>query len=199
MEIPFSGQIDVDILRRTNRAALTPTRGRLLFIGLVVLFAGWGVVAPVFNGGAIAWESLAPLLIVLPLFAGMIAYALYAGPRKLLASNRLLQSPISGVASEAGMRVETAHSRSELPWDVFLRRTIGEDIILLYQSAQGANAFPREFFASEGDWQAFVELVRQHVPERAPAGRGGRLVTLKVFVLWLVVFVIVILVWSYFH
>ena len=92
--------------------------------------------------------------------------------------------------------METAHSRSELPWDVFLRRTIGEDLVLLYQSAQGANAFPREFFASDADWQAFVELVRRRVPERAAAGRGGRPATLKVFLLWLVVFAIVIRVWN---
>src|SRR6478672_10502396 len=193
MEIPFSGQIDVDILRRTNRAALTPTRGKLLFLGLVVLFAGWGVVAPAFQGGAIAWETLAPLLIVLPLFAGMVAYILYVGPRKQLASHRLLQSPISGSASEAGLRVETEHSRSELPWDVFLRRTIGADLVLLYQSAQGANAFPREFFASEGDWRAFVELVRENVPERPAAGPGRRFGPFKVFLLWLVVFAVVVL------
>src|SRR6478672_1370882 len=102
MEIPFSGQIDVDILRRTNRAALTPTRGKLLFLGLVVLFAGWGVVAPAFQGGAIA--------------------------------------------------------------------------------------FPREFFASEGDWRAFVGLVRENVPERPAAGPGRRFGAFKVFLLWLVVF-----------
>jgi hypothetical protein len=132
-------------------------------------------------------------------FGGLLGYAVFAAPRKLLASNRLLQLPIRGAVSETGVWTETEHTRSDLPWELFLRRKIGKDIVLLYSSIQAAKVFPREFFTSEEDWQAFVELVRQRVPERAPAGRGGRPGTLKVFVLWLVVFVIVMLVWNYFH
>lgn len=120
-------------------------------------------------------------------------------PRKLLASTRLLQSPIRGGVSETGVWRETEHTRSNLPWDIFLRRQIGADIVLLYSSLQAAEIFPREFFASEADWQAFLELVRQRVPEHAAAGRGGRLARFKGLLLWMVFFLVVILVWNYFH
>ena len=199
MEIPFSGEIDVDILRRTNRAALIPPRKMLLFGVVLVLVGGWGWISPMLHGAPVSWDGVGPLLLFVLVLGGLVGYAVVAAPRKLMASNRLLQLPIRGAVSETGVWTETAHTRSDLPWDVFLRRKIGKDIVLLYSSIQAAKIFPREFFASEADWQAFVELVREHVPERAAAGPGRRFGMLKVFLLWLVVFAVVMLVWNYFH
>jgi hypothetical protein len=134
------------------------------------------------------------------LFAAAIGYSLYVAPRKVLQSSRLLQSPIVGEVKETGIRVETEHSRSEIPWDAFLKRKMGKDIVLLYQSIQVVNIFPREFFAGEADWQAFVDLVRQRVPEQAPKSRGGGLPTrLKTLLIWMVIFVVVILLWNVFQ
>jgi hypothetical protein len=133
-------------------------------------------------------------------FAGIIGYALYVSPRKVLQSSKLLQATIMGEAKESGIRIETEHSRSELPWDVFPKRKITKDIVLLYQSIQVTNVFPREFFASETDWQAFVELVRQNVPEGAPQSRGGGIARrLKIFFLWIAIFSVILLLWNMFH
>jgi hypothetical protein len=95
--------------------------------------------------------------------------------------------------------METDHTRSELPWSVFFKRKIGKDIVVLYQSIQVVNIFPREFFATETDWEAFVDLVYQNVPEAAPASRGGKPATLKIFLIWMAIFIVFILVWNYFH
>ncbi|HEV7507865.1 MAG TPA: YcxB family protein [Thermoanaerobaculia bacterium] len=111
-----------------------------------------------------------------------------------------MQAPISGEAKESGVHMETEHTRSELPWDVFFKRKTGKDIVLLYQSIQVTNVFPREFFASDTDWQAFLELVRQHVPDAAPQSRGGGFPrTLKILVLWMAIFMAFILLWNLFH
>jgi len=42
--------------------------------------------------------------------------------------------------------------------------------VVLYQSIQVVNIFPRELFATETDWEAFVDLVYQQLPE----ARRGR-------------------------
>jgi hypothetical protein len=199
MEIPFRGQIDVSALRRMNRTALTPSRLVLILGGLVTLIMVWATVVPFLQGDALSLEGVWPLLLFVLVFVGIFGYALYVAPRKVLQSSTLLQAPIVGEAKESGIRVETEHTRSEVPWDVFLKRKIGKDIVLLYQSIQLINIFPREFFATETDWQAFVDLVRRNVPEHAPRSRGGSSGTLRRLVIWLAIFAAVILLWNLFR
>jgi hypothetical protein len=201
MEIPFRGQIDVGVLRRMNLTSMTPGRSTLIFFGVFGLLFLLAVITPLFSGGTVSFEGFGTVLLFLLLFAAAIAYSLYVAPRKVLQSSTLLQSPIQGEVKETGIRVETEHSRSEIPWDAFLKRKIGKDIVLLYQSIQVVNIFPKEFFAGEADWLAFVDLVRQRVPEKAPKNRGGgRLsMTLKALLIWMVLFVIVILLWNFFQ
>jgi len=199
MAIPFRGQIDVNIIRRMNQIALTPPRRFLIWGGIAALAVFWATVVPWLRGGTFSLEGWEPVLFMALLFLGIVAYSLYMAPKKILQSNKLLQAPIVGEASDSGIHLETEHTRSEFPWDVFLRRKIGKDIVLLYQSIQITNVFPREFFASDTDWQAFVEMVRQRVPEAAPASRVGKPPTLKVLLIWMVIFIVFILVWNLFH
>jgi hypothetical protein len=174
MEIPFRGQIDVNILRRMNQVALTPSRRTLIFGGIVALVVIWGQIVPWLQGGAITWEGAGPVVVFVLFLVGLFGYSLYVAPRKLLQSNTLLQSSIVGEAKESGIHMETNHTRSELLWSVFFKRKIGKDIVVLYQSIQVVNIFPREFFATDTDWEAFVDLVYQQVPEAAPARWGGK-------------------------
>ena len=199
MAIPFRGQIDVNIIRRMNQIALTPPKRFLVFGGIGVLAILLTTVVPWLRGEAVSLEGWEPVFSVALLFLLLFAYSLYVAPKKLLQSNKLLQSSITGEANESGILLETEHSRSDFPWDVFLRRKIGKDMVLLYQSIRVTNVFPREFFASDTDWQAFVDLVSQRVPEAAPASRGGKPPMLKVFLIWIVIFVVVILLWNLFH
>jgi len=174
MEIPFRGQIDVRVLRRMYRTTLTPNRSILILGSLFGLAVIWVMLAPLLHGDSVSLEGVWPISLWVLIFAGIVGYSLYLLPRRVLQSSILLQSPIVGEANEAGVRIETEHSRSDVPWEAFLKRKIGNDIVLLYQSIQTSNIFPREFFATDADWQAFVELVRRRVPERAPRERAGR-------------------------
>jgi hypothetical protein len=149
---------------------------------------------------SISWEDVWPILFFVLLFAGIFGYALYVAPRKILQSNKLMQAPISGEANESGILMETEHTRSEFPWDVFLKGKIGKDIVLLlYQSIQVTNVFPREFFATQTDWQAFPELVRQHVPGAAPQARGGGFKMLKRLLLWMAIAFLLLFLWNLYH
>lgn len=169
MEIPFRGQIDLPVLRRMNRLILMPSRG-FLVVGCIIAFVFlWGLIGVPLTQGAPFREVMTPLIFIL-LFVGVVAYSLLMGPRKVLQSGKLLQDPQTGLVTENGVCIETPHSRSDFPWDAFFRARIGPDLVLLYQSLQVCNVFPREFFASAADWQAFVDLVRQRVPLH-PSGK----------------------------
>jgi hypothetical protein len=199
MEIPFRGQIDIDVLRRSMRAGLQPSRRALIGGAILGVFMLWGLVGvPLADGQPLSdlLANLAPALVTVLLAGSLFIYALFfSAPRKVLESNKLIQGGYAGVATEEGVHLETAHSQSDLPWDVFYRAKIGRDVVLLYQSVQVSSVFPREFFATEEDWQAFVGLVRQHVSLRPPR-RGN---PLKVFILWLVIFLAVVLFYTFFH
>jgi hypothetical protein len=199
MEIPFRGQYDVKVLRRMYRTTLTPSRSILILGSLFGLSVILATLAPLFHGDSVRLEAVLPLIVFVLIGAGILGYRLFVLPRSVLQSSILLQSPIVGEAKEAGVRIETEHSRSEMPWEAFLKRKIGKGIVLLYLSIQVINVLPREFFATEADWQAFVDLVRRRVPERAPRERAGRSWKLYLVVLWLVIFVIVILFLNFFQ
>lgn len=196
MEIPFQGQIDVSVLKRMNGLFFLPTRKHKIFLGLVAFFLVWGlVIAPLTHGGSLK-GMFAPLAVVLIVVA-LLAYSLITGPRKVLKSGKLLQEPITGRVTETGVHLETPHSRSDFPWDVFFKARIGPDLVLLYHSIQVCNAFPREFFASDADWQSFVDLVRQRVTQH-PRTTAQPIGFLKGLVLWLVIFLGTVLYWWFF-
>ena len=198
MEIPFRGQIDLAVLRRMNRLVFTPSRRSMIVGVLFALFMLWGLVGvPLIQGRA--WKDvMAPLFILLAI-VGLFAYSIFMSPRRVLESGKLLQDPQTGRITENGVLIETPRSRADIPWDAFFRARIGPDLVLLYQSLQICNVFPREFFASDADWQAFVDLARQHVPlnPRQEQGVSGR--RIKVLLLWLTIFIVVVLLWNVFN
>jgi hypothetical protein len=199
MQIPFRGQIDADVLRRTRRTALTLSRPTLFLGSVGALVLIWGQAVPLFQGKPVSWDDGGPVLLFVLFFAGLAVYSLVVAPRRILQGNALRQSTIAGTASESGIRIETELTPSDLPWNVFFKRKVGKDIVLLYQSLEVVNIFPRELFATETDWQDFVDLVDQNVPDAAPRGRGGSSGTLRIFWIWMMIFLVTILLWSLFH
>jgi hypothetical protein len=199
--LPFRGQISVASLRRATRAASTPSKKTAIWLGITGSLLLWGlVIFPLTHGGFREADGSPSIFPVAPLFfvvvfAAVLLYSLYAGPKKALGSNKLLQSPMWGEVTERGVLIETERSRAELSWDLFLRARISSEVVLLYQSIQVYSLFPREHFASDADWATFVGRVRRHVPDRAP--RSGPNLPVRLM-LWLAIFVAVILLWNAF-
>jgi hypothetical protein len=193
--------VSVASLRHSYRAALTPSRKTALSTGIFSFFLLWGlVIFPLTHGGFRAEDgspSIFPvgLLFVVVVFAIVLAYTFYVAPRKMLESNKLLQALMWGEVTESGIVLESERSRADLTWDVFLRAKISPRIVLLYQSLQVYNLFPREHFGSDADWAAFVDRVRRHVPLATPKPFGNLMAKL---VLWMAIFVAVILLWNAF-
>src|SRR4051794_31729378 len=107
MAIPFRGQIDVNIIRRMNQIALTPPRRFLIWGGIGALAILWTTVVPWLRGEAVSLGGWEPVFFMALLFLGIVAYSLYAAPKKILQSNKLLQAPIVGEASDSGIHLET--------------------------------------------------------------------------------------------
>jgi YcxB-like protein len=192
LEIPFQGQVDLGMLRRVNRTTLAPSRGfKIAGVILALLFFWAFVIVPVSHGEPFT-NALPGIAIALALIGFFVYSVFVSGPRKVLESHKLLQDPFSGRITDSGVHLETPHSQADLPWDVFFRAKIGKDLVLLYQSIQLFNVFPREFFASDADWQAFLEVVRRHVSLKEP----GRAKILWKLVLWMIILMAVALLWA---
>jgi len=64
--------------------------------------------------------------------------------------------------------IKTHHSliNMELRWAVFKHVYANDKVLILCVSPMISRFIPRSFFASDADWNAFVELVKAKVPAR---------------------------------
>ena len=86
--------------------------------------------------------------------------------KRALKSNRLLQQTVSGVISDDGVQLTTQYSDTHLSWSVFHHQTSDPDLVLLFISPSQAHAFPRAYFESTDDWDAFRALAANKVKLR---------------------------------
>jgi hypothetical protein len=192
--IRFQGQFTRETLLRATRLTMNRFRFLLWFFGVMVVLTFFGsVIVPLRHGAPFDPVALLPPLVFATLL-GILVWSPYATVDRSLKTNKLIQEPLEGHADETGVYFSTAHSRSDLPWDMFHKAVFSDSMVLLGQSAQQFYPFPREFFASDEDWTAFLALVR----EKAPQAKEGRLL-LKMFVIWTVIFIVVILLWTAFQ
>jgi len=98
--------------------------------------------------------------------------------RRAEQTSLIFGSPLHGVATDAGIHLESEYGSSSLPWGVFFRFKMTDALVVLYQSSRTMNVFPRSFFGSDEDWRIFRAWVTERVParpskRRATAERGG--------------------------
>ena len=192
--IRFQGRFTRETLLRGIRLTMRRFRFFLWFFGVMVVLTFFGsVIVPFLRGAPFDPVALLPPLALASLL-GFFAWIPYAAVDRSLKTNKLIQEPLEGYADETGVYFSTPHSRSDLPWDMFHKAVMTDSMVLLGQSAQQFYPFPRELFASDEDWSAFQALVREKAPRPK---EGNRL--LRIFVIWAVIFVVVILLWTVFQ
>lgn len=188
--IRFQGQFTRETLLRAIRLTMNRFRFFLWFFGGMVVLTFFGsVIVPFLHGAPFDPVALLPPLVFATLL-GILVWSPYAAVDRSLKTNKLIQEPLEGHADETGVYFSTAHSQSDLPWDMFHKALISDTMVLLGQSAQQFYPFPREFFASDEDWTAFQTLVREKAPQPKDGGY------LKMFLIWAVIFIVVILLWT---
>jgi YcxB-like protein len=137
-----------------------------------------------------------PVSWAMPLFIGTFGAMLLLAPRltvkRAFATDRLLSEAVTGEADEQGVRMESAHGRSDLPWTLMHKVVVAPNVVTIYQSAGIIRILPREFFADDESWEAFRRLASA-VPSAEPSPRP-----IRVFLLWIVIIVVVFVLWSLF-
>ena len=188
MKVEFQGTIDRETYLRASRLGLRQTGiTRILYLILGFVLIGT-VVVPLAQGGRIApwptviWGSVLLLLEVL----------LRYGVRQAFKSNKALQSPITGSATEEGVQISSAIGQAQIPWDMFFKAVTSTTIVLLYQSQSVFHIFPREFFSSSDDWDTFVGWAKQKTSAKPKVWIG----LVKKVVLWLAIFLVFVLLWQ---
>jgi hypothetical protein len=111
------------------------------------------------------WSDLAPLIILLILWAlAMLVWVPFHW-RRCYAKDRRLQQQITADISEDGIRLESADFDSNLKWGLYFRFLESDRIFLLYQTNRMFNLFPKSAFAP-GEIEEFRQLVRRHMPAK---------------------------------
>lgn len=110
-----------------------------------------------------------------------------------------LHLPQQGTITEAGIEVHPQHGMSLSQWSGFTYRVITSDMILLFQGVTTFQFYPRSFFATDEEWQAFTTIIEQRIPADLPAPWRpifARLNTLWLFAFFLTLFIGLAIVFS---
>jgi len=187
--VQFGGQYTFEQFRDAQKALSglrTPFRWMLVPV-LAVLAASFLTPA---DAGWTA-EGIFLLLVLVAVGAWMYFRGRSAG-RQNFESNEVLRAPLRGTADESGLEIVSEYSNSRTPWSVYRQVSVASRVVLLHQAADQAIFIPRDFFASEDDWNRFIGIVRENVKAPPPA-RWRNIVKLLV---WMAIFAAVVLIWN---
>lgn len=165
MEIHFNGRITQAIyLKAQDLHRGSAKIGRLIgasFLILILVAVGVGLI----------WGQ-ETFLLFLPILIAPVAFFFLGrwAPRwqaiTYWRGYKALQEPISGIASAQGITLKGSHFQGDLTWNTYSGYKHSADILLLYETPEQPHVFPKAFFKQEGDWEAFVELVKRKVPQK---------------------------------
>ena len=180
--VRFRGTLTPEIYARGLRA----TSGRLRFTAWSLAIAGLIGLASAHIDRPVTWG--------LPLFLVFFGIMLLRTPamtvKRAFATDRFVSEPFSGEADEQGMRIESEHGRSDLPWALMQKVVLLPDMVIVYQSASLFRILPREFFDDDASWEAFRKMAN------VPGSTGNTTKsTIRVVALWLAIIAITIIVW----
>jgi hypothetical protein len=164
-ELHFTGQLTESDYRSINALA---SRKMWIICGVFLLFL---LILNIWNGDLqqsllnpwvtiLAWL---PLVLMIPvLFIGQRYFV-----RRHWKSNKVMQRPIKGTASDEGINWEVEGlSSSHVPWDLFLRYRESSNMLLVYQGINQVFYFFPRYFEDDTQWQEFRELVAQKLPRK---------------------------------
>jgi YcxB-like protein len=156
--IDFGGQLSKRDFYAMQRLGM----GKMRFFGLYLLIC---IVMVVATGGlnSIRWSAdlvkLVPMAIILGLFFAGVPLSIERNWKK----NPRVREPVSGRVTEDGISWQSVYQQGQFPWKAIAKWRAGKELVLAYTSPQQAMFFPRHFFQSDSDWNAFLETVKQNV------------------------------------
>lgn len=170
MDIEFHGQYERRWLQRAVALGDTPDTPRLILRWLLVALAALGLIVGVVylaTSTDVDWLRAGRLL----LGYGVLAYfALrpFVAPWRAAAQlwRRMERNPnVNGRVNNTGITYVGEFAHREILWDQFMRVRKSDDLVVLMTVDRTLAMLHRSFFATEGDWQRFRQLVDYHVKE----------------------------------
>lgn len=161
MNITYSGRVTQKDLEHIYRLGLPQKAWITVFAVVMLIFLSimtiYMAATDIFTPG---------LLIPLFIFVYLATYPLWvplSAARKAYRSQPAFREEISGSITDDGIQIKLSNAESAAGWSYFtiVKRT--PDVVLLYQGSNVFNFFPRSFFASDADWNAFLAFLNEKI------------------------------------
>lgn len=163
MELAFGGAISLQDFERAQALDGRTRRFERWSLGLVAILLLIQLFPLLREPFALMWLlPMIPLLVFVLGYRFLIRWQL----RRSWQANRAVYDSIEGRVYDDHVTYNTAHSTSAIRWALFHSARVAPDMVLLYQTPQAFNVFPRDFFRTEADWTAFTRLVAEKVSAR---------------------------------
>jgi hypothetical protein len=158
LSVSFEGSLTRDEFRRAQR--LYRRYGGTID-GIAVMFVAAGLYG--------AWRSAGDQSAMFLVFVLLAVWGgvLFAMPRRqteaLWRAWEKRSISLGGIADGSGLLLRTGGFETRVPWSEFEAWRGDASMIVLMQGNRQFSAYPRSFFASEGEWERFRELVARSV------------------------------------
>ncbi len=168
MEIPFKGQITLKDFLQAQSLHRARSSGPYVLTGIFIFVIIAGIPSFMSQPGLLeaSWPALAFLAFLIAVMWGL--------PRlqatNAWKSNKSFQAPLSGTITPEHVHIHDAYADGTVTWQAYVGYKKSPTLVLLYRSSNTFNLFPKALFEKESDWEAFVHMVEQAVPQRKPAG-----------------------------
>ncbi|HNS52249.1 MAG TPA: YcxB family protein [Anaerolineae bacterium] len=161
--ISFGGTYTRQQWSRGIRLAMHPTGWALVtrLLALAIALAGLALIVFTLVRGEDQVSRIVRLAITIAVLAYWALTPYVRAWREARRPWRQLGSvpSLRGVVSGEGILSNASAASETEKWDSFLRARVRDDLVVLLGSNSMATILPREFFASEDDWQGFRLLV----------------------------------------
>lgn len=173
MEIPFEGQLTRRQLTAIFALALKSIYWMTwVFEPLFLISTGMLIYTLVKTG-----EGSMPLVFATAFTGFMGSYPFWTPVVSAKNAFKLqpeMSGTFSGLIRDDAVLLRTMNANQEFKWSLYKKLVRNAETVLLYQNARCFNFFPRSFFASDADWQAFQSLLDAKIQRGELLDRTGK-------------------------
>jgi hypothetical protein len=170
MKIQFSGLVSKDEYTNVVKYNFQKRiRSTSILFGIILFFFLAGILVMAFSTPDFFSRKI---LQFLPAMLGLLAFLSYPFWVPLFFAKgyyqptNFYQYPISGEISEEMITLVTHSVSSSFQWNFFTKYDRCQDIVLLYNGKTSLSIFSRSLFASDEDWNNFIELVKTNLKKK---------------------------------
>jgi|WetSurMetagenome_2_1015567.scaffolds.fasta_scaffold613614_1 hypothetical protein len=158
MKITYSGQLTKSQFKKYF--GLSYPNILMLIVSIVVLII---LSLMLFNGAVLQGVEFTSLLgIIIPM--ALIIYIMYR-QINIINGNKVnpkIYEEIHGEINNEGVEVNSVSTKTKIKWSEYVKFEQKKDLVLLSRK-KTSNFFPRTFFSSDEDWQAFIDFAKSKI------------------------------------